>query len=74
MDNALLQFMSLENQRDDRPTDLGVELMYVKCSLCGCWMGVKPGRVNVISHSLCEGCYEQEMAKLRQEGAANAGS
>lgn len=62
--------MNLEDKPMDRPTDLGVELMYVKCSLCGCWMGVKPGRVNVISHSLCAACYEDEMAKLKAEGPA----
>lgn len=33
------------------------ELMYVKCSYCGVWLDVQPGRMNQISHSICPACF-----------------
>ena len=42
--------------------------MYVRCSVCGKWMDVKPGQMNMISHSFCPACYEEEMRKLKREG------
>ena len=44
------------------------ELMYVRCSVCGKWMDVKPGQMNLISHSFCPECYAEEMRKLKREG------
>lgn len=41
------------------------ELMYVRCSLCGEWMDVKPGRLNWISHGLCPPCHIKEMARIQ---------
>ncbi len=41
------------------------ELMYVRCSLCGEWMDVKPGRLNWVSHGLCVECHIKEMARIR---------
>lgn len=43
------------------------ELMYVRCAVCGAWMGVKPGQMNLISHSFCPACYAEEMRKLNRE-------
>lgn len=40
------------------------ELMYVRCANCGAWLGVKPGRINSISHGLCPPCYAKEIKKL----------
>lgn len=50
------------------------ELMYIKCSVCGKWMDVKPGNINFISHSYCPTCYEAAMKKLRTKPAADASS
>ncbi|MFO7535683.1 MAG: hypothetical protein R6X19_08390 [Kiritimatiellia bacterium] len=41
------------------------ELMYVRCSLCGEWMDVKPGKMNWVSHGLCSRCHMQEMDRIR---------
>ena len=40
------------------------ELMYVKCAYCGKWMDVKPGNMNLVSHSLCDNCLKAEMKKV----------
>jgi hypothetical protein len=47
------------------PDEDSGELMYVRCSLCGEWMDVKPGRLNWVSHGLCAICHDQEMARIR---------
>lgn len=47
--------------------DTSAELMYVKCSVCGKWMDVKPGHINGISHSFCPECYSNEMRKLNTD-------
>ena len=39
--------------------------MYVKCAGCGKWMDVKPGHLNLVSHSLCNDCLEKEMEKAK---------
>jgi hypothetical protein len=39
------------------------ELMYVKCSYCGQWLDVKPGKMNQISHAICPDCFKKEMRK-----------
>lgn len=41
------------------------ELMYVKCAGCGKWMDVKPGHLNLVSHSLCNDCLQKEMEKAK---------
>lgn len=46
----------------------GAELMYIRCSVCGKWMDVKPGHINYISHSFCPECYAVEMRKLNRSG------
>ncbi len=43
------------------------ELMYVRCAGCGDWMDVKPGQMNLISHSYCPKCFAEEMRKLSRE-------
>lgn len=48
----------------DSTEPASAELMYVKCSVCGKWMDVKPGHMNGISHSFCPECYAAEMSKL----------
>ena len=52
---------------DMRPDDdaESAELMYVKCAYCGKWMDVKPGNMNLVSHSLCDDCLKKEMEKAR---------
>lgn len=50
--------------RPPSDSDASAELMVVRCANCGKWMDVKPGRINYISHGLCEDCYETEMRKL----------
>jgi hypothetical protein len=49
---------------DPAEDDTG-ELMYVRCSLCGEWMDVKPGKLNWVSHGLCPPCHIKEMARIR---------
>ena len=39
--------------------------MYVKCAYCGKWMDVKPGRLNWVSHGLCEDCLAKELEKIQ---------
>ena len=41
------------------------ELMYVKCAGCGKWMDVKPGHLNLVSHSLCNDCLQKELEKAK---------
>jgi hypothetical protein len=55
-----------ERQSDQAsPDEDSGELMYVRCSLCGEWMDVKPGRLNWVSHGLCPTCHDKEMARIR---------
>ncbi len=50
---------------DEKKThDESAELMYVKCAYCGKWMDVKPGRINWVSHGLCDDCLAEEMKKI----------
>ena len=44
-------------------------LMYVVCAKCKTWIDSKPGRVNVISHGLCQSCYEEAERQLDAEDA-----
>lgn len=57
-----------ESDRQPEPVspeeDTG-ELMYVRCSLCGEWLDVKPGRLNFVSHGLCPECHAKEMSRIR---------
>jgi len=45
------------------------ELMCVKCSYCDRWMDAKPGRMNTVSHGVCEACFEKEMRRLGADAA-----
>jgi len=47
-----------------KPTGDSGELMYVKCSYCGEWLDVKPGGMNLISHSICPKCFHELTGKL----------
>jgi hypothetical protein len=60
------QQQSSNSSSDATSEPESAELMYVKCSVCGKWMDVKPGHLNYISHSLCKTCYDSEMRKLSQ--------
>ena len=46
------------------PEDDGASLMYVRCSVCGEWLDVKPGQLNWVSHGLCPACHTSEMARI----------
>jgi hypothetical protein len=46
------------------------ELMYVKCAYCGKWLDVKPGKMNLISHTICPDCFKKEI--LKQDAHQNA--
>ena len=39
------------------------ELMYIRCAYCREWIGVKPGNMGDVSHTVCDKC----MAKLVDE-------
>ena len=53
--NAILSFLN----------HLGITLIVSKCC-CGRYLGIKRGYgVYGISHGLCRGCYEREIAKVR---------
>jgi hypothetical protein len=54
-----------ELESDPQAEDDSGALMYVRCSLCGEWMDVKPGHLNWISHGLCPVCHDKEMARIR---------
>jgi hypothetical protein len=54
-----------ELESDPQAEDDSGALMYVRCSLCGEWMDVKPGRLHWISHGLCPVCHDKEMARIR---------
>ena len=54
-----------ESESNPKSDEESGELMYVRCSLCGEWMDVKPGRLNWISHGLCPPCHIKEMARIR---------
>ena len=47
------------------------ELMYVQCMYCREWMGVKPGKIGDISHSVCPECSEKLLAPGRAGRAAD---
>lgn len=51
----------------------GAELMYVRCSVCGKWLDVKPGHINYISHTFCPECYAAEMQKLNRDAEPRKG-
>jgi len=50
---------------DPKKSEDSGELMYVKCAYCGKWMDVKPGRLNWVSHGLCEDCLAKELEKIK---------
>jgi len=52
---------------ENRETPPGASLMYVRCASCGRWLDVKPGRLEHVSHGLCEECFRTEMAKLKNQ-------
>ncbi len=54
------------NPPASEPEESG-ELMYVRCSVCGEWLGVKPGGLHLISHGLCPACQERELKRLMEE-------
>jgi len=60
--------MSADNSTptpDSGEDDLA-ELMYIKCADCGRWVDVKPGKMNLITHTLCKECLDKQLRELEQ--------
>ncbi len=55
---------SNQNTETPEPEDEVASLMYVRCSVCGEWMDVKPGKLNWVSHGLCPACHKSEIARI----------
>ncbi len=61
----IIRFMSAHSHNPNHPNPS--ELMYVKCANCGDWLDVKPGKMNAVSHGMCDTCYEKALLTLQDE-------
>lgn len=70
IDNSLLEHESAFMAE----FDLNGEYMYVRCAWCGTWMDIKPGKMNEITHSICDSCFKENMKSVGNNTASSSSS